>query len=701
MKSKWMTTSLCLMAVMMIGVSSASARRKHQNKPAPVQLNATGQQLEAQYAATLAKLQAQIKNDLPPVAAQKKSAFLQACEAVKTARKNVETAQAAFHDIDHYKGLVGHAHWWINDAEKQIAKAQAKLKKATMATTRQALKQTIAKQTARRDAGKKALKNWSEDLVKAQKDAPRLNAKLKAAEAALANAKAQPSKALEALGVNALLSSDRLDPQLVKYVVLSQATPRGLAAFAQQGEAQRALVTSLLSNTDLMKQMLIADGPKDNRYGRAMQVYSDIQNASPRASSGCLQRLALATAMVNAVPIQQRNAKDDTTGPAIVNPVKRYQAFEQAYLAGELDPAFKYLTTWDYRFVIDGNAPDQTYAWGRKMLHNYRPDEISINDYKWRYVKAVNTEVQYGSKNNKYDLPSLQFYQNIIKDGGVCGRRAWFGGFILRSFGIPIIRRPERGHASLAHWTPSGWQICLGAGWGWGWTKTRYHDDKDFLADTQARGTGKFLQVKRAQWIGDVMGEKPVYGLHAKQNPAFWYAVSLYRQQQIIQQAGPQKLAPMASLSESQNAQGGKPGKITVSSKGVITIPAAACSKPTKSTGKIQFMPSDLGGMQLHYARRGGPQTFEYTVDAPKAGLYELTAKVVTTSQDQHLKVTANSGKSSADIALPYTIGMWETSQPVQIALVQGHNVLSFTRGDQQTLRRGITIKQFTLKPKY
>ena len=53
-------------------------------------------------------------------------------------------------------------------------------------------------------------------------------------------------------------------------------------------------------------------------------------------------------------------------------------------------------------------------------------------------------------------------------NGGVCGRRAFFGRFILQSFGIPTVARPQTGHASLVHWTPDGWVICLGGGWGSG-----------------------------------------------------------------------------------------------------------------------------------------------------------------------------------------------------------------------------------------
>ena len=81
---------------------------------------------------------------------------------------------------------------------------------------------------------------------------------------------------------------------------------------------------------------------------------------------------------------------------------------------------------------------------------------------------------------------------------------------------------------------------------------------------------------------------------------------------------------------------------ITTAANGAITIPAVACSSPTGSTRRIRFMKSHLGGMQLHYSRMGPPEVFEYTFDAPSAGKYALTARVVTTSANQQLFVTAN-----------------------------------------------------------
>lgn len=96
------------------------------------------------------------------------------------------------------------------------------------------------------------------------------------------------------------------------------------------------------------------------------------------------------------------------------------------------------------------------------------------------------------------------------------------------------------------------------------------------------------------------------------------------------------------------------------------------CSNPTKSTGKIIFVPSVLGGLQMHDSRTGGPQDFEYTLHVPAAGKYAIAAWVVTPSCQQHLLLAVNGAKNPIDIALPYTVGVWETTEPVEINLVKG-----------------------------
>ncbi len=135
---------------------------------------------------------------------------------------------------------------------------------------------------------------------------------------------------------------------------------------------------------------------------------------------------------------------------------------------------------------------------------------------------------------------------------------------------------------------------------------------------------------------------------------------------------------------------------IVTDKKGVITIPAVACSTPLNSTEKIKFMESHLGGMQLHHGRLGEPEDFEYTFEAPIAGTYLLTARIVTTSWKQNLVLAVNGAKDAVTIPAPFTVGEWGATEPVEITLVAGKNVLHFSRPDAT---KGISIKDFTLTP--
>ena len=712
MRAKTITGICGALIALAIGTSSVWAAKKKAAPQTP--FTAVGQKVMERYTGMLTELKAEISKAVPKVNAQKESTYLKAREVEKAAKAKADAAGAALGKNKSAVGLLNHRKGWIGRAIKGVAEAKAKLKQAKAikgAGAPQAMKEAqeaLAKIQANYDMAASELKKSQAAVDKAKLEEPRLIKALEAARQTLALAQTNTLKAVNEFNLKPFLASDKLDTQMAKYVVLFEATPRGLAEFAQQGKAQEAMVEKLLADTKLMKQMVIADGAKNGKYGQAMKIYTDIQKASPKAGTGVLQRLALAVSLEHAVPLKQRNAKSLTDAPATVNPVMRYKHYEKAFLAGELDPAFKTLSVWDYRMVVNGDEPDSTLAWGRKMLGNYRPDHISTLDYRWRYVAAVRTEIRYGSQDNKYDKDELQFFQNILMNGGVCGRRAFFGRFMLRSFGIPTIARPQPGHATLAHWTPDGWVVCLGGGWGLGRTRTRYAKDLDFLANTQAREIEKaFLQVKRAQWVGDVLGEKRTFGFLSG-DPAFWNGVALYRQRAIIQEAKAKTLAAVGTeLGEANESKvkyaieaatvTAADRKVVVANDGAITIPAVSCSKPTKSTGKIIFMPSNLGGKQLHYSRTGGNQVFEYTFDAPAAGKYALTARVVTPSWKQHLFVAANGAKKLTDIALPHTVGMWDETKPVEITLVKGRNVLRFSREHEGL--KGVTIRDFTLKP--
>jgi hypothetical protein len=99
------------------------------------------------------------------------------------------------------------------------------------------------------------------------------------------------------------------------------------------------------------------------------------------------------------------------------------------------------------------------------------------------------------------------------------------------------------------------------------------------------------------------------------------------------------------------------------------------------------------GDTHLHLSRYSkGSDTFEYTFDAQKGGKYQLVASLVTPKWNQSLFVSANGGPV-VEMALPYTIGLWDKTAPIEIELKPGSNVLKF-HGPAR-----VTLGQFTLTP--
>jgi len=381
-----------------------------------------------------------------------------------------------------------------------------------------------------------------------------------------------------------------------------------------------------------------------------MEILTAIEKASPKAAVGHFQRLALATALEHAKPIEN------------IDPVKRYQHYEKAYLDGELDPAFKTFTTWEYRHVVNCDAPDEILQWGRNMLRTYRPDHIYNPDYGWRYVSAVRTEVSYGSQNVHLDRPDLHQYQNIILNGGEYGRRASLGRFILRSFGIPTWGVTQKAHAALSHWTPKGWVVNLGAGYGSSWW------DKDevpmsgnqFLMETQARAHAEgYTQVQRAQWISHILGE-PAYNERRKVEGGFWSKISLYQTRILASSAdspgplGKEHAGANDGQEKVVRAKVSEEDKKIIAQPGEISIPAVA---HVKSVGKGAAMRSVDGGMQLHAL---GGFTTEYEVTVPNKGRYVLSARVATVQTGQKFVISTKASNGQPNrIEVPYTLGMW------------------------------------------
>lgn len=218
--------------------------------------------------------------------------------------------------------------------------------------------------------------------------------------------------------------------------------------------------------------------------------------------------------------------------------------------------------------------------------------------------------------------------------------------------------------------------------------------------------------MSRARWIGIIGGEKKCFGLSSLRGnepdnpPSFWNTFALYLQRYMAErlEGTSRRGVPTArttiDLFSSHATTHASTETIDIDESGNIIIPACATYMPDPSANpsgndKIIFMRSILGGKQLHYSRLGPQQSFVYRVNVPIAGTYALTAHVVTPSWKQSLLLSVNGSEELIVIPLPFTIGMWETTQPLNLELHGGANTFTFSRNDDA---RGITIKYFKLE---
>lgn len=519
--------------------------------------------------------------------------------------------------------------------------------------------------------------------------------------------------------LDGVLASDKLDGTLMKIAILTHATPHGMAEFAQAGAEQEKIIDDLLANQPLMKEILEAGGANGGYYGGALQIYAAIQKASERAreEGSIFQRLALGTSLHT--PWEIGEGKTGVYGIVHATELKsdqveRYKHYEKAYLDGELDPAFKDMTTWECRFITESPYSNEELAWCRQMMRTYYPEHITNPDYKWRYVRIVKSDVPYGTPTGEDgsqllgNMPELgSMTQQILALGGICGPRAFFGRFSLRAFGIPARPSTQRAHGALSHWTPDGWTICLGAWWSVAWCGPQ--GGLDLLLETQARKFfDEYFKVMRAQWIGDALVEEDVDIRQFGMGGGFWDSLAFCKKQALVKDAEMKAVELTGGdLGESDHLIGDEVGKevdipeentkIVMAEDGAITIPSVACYSPRKPTDRVVFMKTwDEKDFQLHYSRLGSrPELVKYRIEAPAAGEYELTAQLSTVSMKQEMIFRINR-EEPVTHGIPYTKGSWGQMPPLKVKLEKGRNTISMTA---RAPNRGVSIKSFTLKP--
>ena len=501
--------------------------------------------------------------------------------------------------------------------------------------------------------------------------------------------------------IETFLAGGKEQAVMAKFALLTHATPNRLAAFAQQGEEEKALIDKLLNDDKLVVQAMTMEGATGGNYGQAMRNYTAIQQATERSNEGFFQVWALAVSL---------QYTDETyiypDVPAAESLVKYYLNYLKAYDDGILDPAFSQLggTGWDYRFVFPDSYTLEDIDWIRKVIRNYRPDLTRL-DYDWRYCRIVRTDVPYCSGVDRSGMPEeLSNIQKFFLEGGICGPRAFVGQLSCYAFGIPARRAPSPGHAAMARWTPDGWTTVFGPHFAF--CNVNGLPGLEFLLMSQCHKQPEpYQQVLKCEWLGNALGENEVTGFGS--DGGFWKLLAFYRKLALVEDAAIKDVGVTGEeLAESNDEAAPEvvnqieltdaQKTIMIGEDGVITIPPGA-AESTVNTDKLSFMQTiDGGEVQVHYSLGSArPELLKYKVEAPADGKYELTAEVCTLTIGREFMLRLNR-RTLVNIALPYTKGDWAETKPVPIDLKQGANAFQFT---VKAPNKGLSIRKFKLTP--
>ena len=494
---------------------------------------------------------------------------------------------------------------------------------------------------------------------------------------------------------------------ILKCAILKQASPQYLATFCEEhGEHGANLIWEFLDDYERMKAVMLNGGAKDGKIGDYLLIHEKLNELIPEDDEfqEYHQRLALATALEHAAPMQELD-----TPEIFVDPIPRFQHYQRAHKNGELDPAFSFLSVWEYRLVVDSNATNDQLQWGRDYLKRFRPNQVVESDRKWRYAMSVKSDVGY-RKPNWTSRPKT--YQQMVSGGGKCGPRAWYGRYICKAFGIPTWGVRQPGHAAATRWTPhaDGWVTLLGAGW----HKSNWEGrcGIDFRSEAHARCVASeedyFLKVTLPESLAVALGEnkKPIrqHGNYTSQS--FWTCVGAAQRQLYSRAAtaehfardgvspAPVKTQIEEYLEALEQKNGGAEPTIDVSESKIV-IPANAFASK-HATQKHRSFGSD-GGFQIMMQKDDSKVVYHLPKNGISSGDYNVTARVCNVHLEQRPLTIKIDGDAEYDVDVPYTVGEWKSTSTTQISLGANGAKIVLKRKDGDGRCFGLAIKEIVL----
>lgn len=494
-----------------------------------------------------------------------------------------------------------------------------------------------------------------------------------------------------------------LEMSLLRTAVLTRASPKGLAKFANESDLNGQLIETLLNNKKIMKDMILGGGAFKNAFGNAMKLYTQIMASTQKDR---FQKVNKKLAMAAALEFCATQTEFDTAVP--IDAQKRFEHYEKAHRKGELDPAFSHFSIWEYRMAMNNDAPEEQLKWGRDMLMNFAPHIATIYNETWRYNYIVKTDVGY--REPKW-TSSPRTYQQCISGGGREGPRAWFGRFICQAFGVPVWGVKQPGNVAMSRWTPKGWVVNFGLPGDWEISTWNDRVGTDFRQEARARSAASeqeyYEKVMLLDCLADACKEKNKKSEEAGLvNPnKVWRSLALMQRkifadsatEESFQRTGPAIVVGKVEKYIQEIDEKAPPLPFEMVKDGTVTIPAASFSKAADKK-YVKAHQAFGGGTQLHLMDGEGWVTYEIPSDIEfKKKNYMLTATICSVHAVQQPLKLGLDGQSEIEIEIPYTVGVWEETKPVQVTM-KGVTQMKFFR-KKDPLCFGLAIKSFKLTP--
>jgi len=482
-----------------------------------------------------------------------------------------------------------------------------------------------------------------------------------------------------------------MEDKLTKAAIIAQASPEALAKFAADGYKNQNLLKRLFNDPELMREMILNGGAAQYEYGEAMRIFVEClgddydEEEEQDKFFPVNKKIALACALELCTGVKHFDTND------FIDPVARYKHFVEAHRNGELDPAFPHFSVWEMRHIVNCDAPNDQMEWCRNMVMLYCPHVTCITDPKMTYTYILQTDVR--QRPPKW-TGTPRTYPMVLAGGGNESVNSWFGRFILQSFGLPVWGTKYRRKEGFTRWTSKGWETMMGADWD---TATwNGKAGKDFKMELESRNKAPpmeyFKKLVYLQCLADVIDPGKTMDIPKEERDVLhperlWRSMSIVSLELLFQtevevkrtfeRKGEglveTKVEKYLKMYEEDAPE--KDNKFDEDS-GKLTIYAANHNGVAEMN--VMIMASFKGGQQLNFVADGN---VEYSIpDGAPTKKWKLVLEVNTVSNNKTPMSLFNVDDGDDDenaikITLPYTMGMWKKTDPVEIEVGAGDTI--------------------------